>query len=724
MKKDEAGGKLVEQKENIENKRRSRSMAVLLLCLAGVLVNIAGAQLALALRLPVFLDSVGTVAAAVLGGYLPGVLVGFLTNLFNGIRDYTTVYYNSISVLIALFASWAAKHGWLRKPGRIAATVLVLVLIGGGLGSVLTWNLYGGGIGEGIAAPLAHAFYDSGRLGMFAAQLGADLLIDLADKTITVLLVLLLLRLLPEALKGLLSTDRRDTLAGAAAPRLISLRAKVLVLISAAAFLVTVAVTGICLSLYNDAIVQEESKMAYGVANTAMNCFDPDRVDEYIALGEAAPGYTESESRLAAIAASTEDIEYVYVYKILEDGCHVVFDPDTEETEGGDPGEVIPFDESFFPLVPALLAGEPIEPLISDDTFGWLLTIYLPVKDSSGKTACYVGVDISMRSLSATRNIFLARVISLFFGFFILILAVGAWEADRGVIRPINAMAAATSEFASNSEDARQYSVQRINELDVRTGDEIENLYHAIQTTTSDVVRYIADVQAKSRQIAQMQNGLILVLAEMVESRDKCTGNHVRNTALYAEMIMRQMQKDGTYSDVLTDDFVYDVVSSAPLHDIGKVKISDTLLNKPGRLTDEEFMQMKDHTVVGGEIIDRAINMMAGSMGDYLTEARNLTLYHHERWDGKGYPEGLKGEEIPVSARIMAVADVFDALIAKRSYKEGFPFEKAIDIITSESGTHFDPVVVDAFLKCKEEARRVSREANEKIAQEMSQEGK
>ena len=127
---------------------------------------------------------------------------------------------------------------------------------------------------------------------------------------------------------------------------------------------------------------------------------------------------------------------------------------------------------------------------------------------------------------------------------------------------------------------------------------------------------------------------------------------------------------------------------------------------------------MKCHTLRGTEIIDRAIGMVSDDSTDYLKEARNLTLYHHERWDGKGYPKGLKGEEIPLSARIMAVADVFDALVARRSYKEGFPFDTAIDIIRKESGTHFDPEVVEAFLQCQDEARTIAEQANRKSLEE------
>ena len=158
---------------------------------------------------------------------------------------------------------------------------------------------------------------------------------------------------------------------------------------------------------------------------------------------------------------------------------------------------------------------------------------------------------------------------------------------------------------------------------------------------------------------------------------------------------------------MLTDKYVEDVINSAPLHDVGKIQIPDDVLNKPGKLTEEEFERMKKHTSAGGEIIQQAIGAISEDTSGYLKEAGNLARYHHEKWDGTGYPEGLSGEDIPLSARVMAVADVFDALVSKRSYKDGFPFEKAMNIIREGTGTHFDPNVVKAFLESEEQVRAV-----------------
>ena len=226
--------------------------------------------------------------------------------------------------------------------------------------------------------------------------------------------------------------------------------------------------------------------------------------------------------------------------------------------------------------------------------------------------------------------------------------------------------------------------------------------------TLAETAGYIDDVREKGEEIAHIQNGLIFVLADMVESRDKNTGDHIRKTAAYVDLILRKMKESGKYDDILTKEYMEDVVSSAPLHDVGKIKVSDVILNKPGRLTDEEFEIMKTHTTAGEEIINRAMALVSDS--DYLKEAKNLATYHHEKWNGSGYPCGLKGEEIPLSARIMAIADVFDALVSRRSYKEPFTYEKAFEIIEEGAGQHFDPEIAKLFLASKEEAIEIAEE--------------
>ena len=542
------------------------------------------------------------------------------------------------------------------------------------------------------------------------------MLIDLADKTITVVIIALVLKLLPARLRDRfyfygwqqapLSSQAQQAV-DAKNARGISLRVKIILLVAAATLVTAMVVTAISFIHYRTAAINEQTELAQGVVQVMQDTIDHDRIDEYIEQGEAAEGYLEVEAVLKHLMDSTENIEYCYVYRILEDGCHVVFDPDTDDLPGEDPGAIVGFDNAFDKYLPDLLAGKPIEPVVSNETYGWLLTIYDPVYDSNGVCQCYAAVDINMSHIATSGYQFLARVISLFFGFFIMILTVGIWLAEYNIILPINSMALTSGRFAYDSESAREGALESIEALDIRTGDEIENLYHSMVKTTEDMVKFIAQMERQNQVIGKLQNGLILVLADMVESRDQCTGDHVRKTAAYTRIIMDQLRKEGVYLDQLTDEFVYDVENSAPLHDVGKIQVPDAILNKPGKLTDEEFEIMKTHTTAGSEIIARAMDMVSEGTSGYLKEAMNLAHYHHEKWNGRGYPCGLKGQDIPLSARIMAVADVFDALVSRRSYKEGFPYEKAMAIIQEGSGSHFDPAVAGAFMRAGDEVRRV-----------------
>lgn len=696
-------------KEELNRQRRNNA----LLCVASILVNVVGSFVSSKLGCPLYLDSIGTIFASALGGFLPGIVTGFLTNVLKGFWDLSSIYYIPINIMLALVMAFFARRGkWARFP-QILLLLICLAFVGGGIGSVLTWYLYNssftaGAFGESLLAR---------GVSPFIAQIASDFSLDLADKAISLLVLLIALRLLPASVKDAFSADRisavrQDTI------RRYSLRTKVLLLFAGLMLIVAIAVTGITISLFHDSVIEENAGLAYSAARIAAGTFDPDRVQEYIELGDEAEGYAEIDAALARIAQSSDDINYVYVYQIREDGCHVVFDPDTDEGPGSDPGEIMGFDEAFMDVLPTLLEGGEIDPIISNETFGWLLSVYVPVFDSQGVCQCYVGVDISMPRLRATEHVFQTQMISLFLGFTLFVTALGIQLAENSLIRPINSISSATTAFAKRSVDAQDEGLAAITSLNIRTGDEIENLYHAIFSTAKEVVQSINDIQHKNEQITRLQSGLIMVLADMVESRDKCTGNHVRNTASYVSLILNRMREKGMYPDVLTEEYITDVVSSAPLHDVGKIKVPDALLNKPGKLTEEEFSLMKQHTIAGGEIIDSAISLVADDSSLYLNEAKKLTLYHHERWDGKGYPYGIKGEEIPLSARVMAVADVFDALVSRRSYKEGFPVDKALSIIMEESGTHFDPEVVEAFMECQDQARAIAEAANIKSAKE------
>lgn len=335
------------------------------------------------------------------------------------------------------------------------------------------------------------------------------------------------------------------------------------------------------------------------------------------------------------------------------------------------------------------------------------VTIYISVGVFAQLIASEGGVAVAA-ALQGFEREFIVRVISMSLGFLILILAAGIWFAKYHIIYPLNTIVYRSKRFDFSDEQSRMRNVEKIRDIGIHTGDEIENLYFAFLQSIEETMVNFTYMKQRAEMLDQFQSGLIMVLADLVENRDASSGDHVRKTATYVGIVMYKMREMGFYADQLTDKFISDVIKSAPLHDIGKIQIPDAILRKPGKLTDEEFEIMKQHTKFGATVIQQALDTLPYS--DYLMEARNLTAYHHEKWNGKGYPDGLAGEEIPLAARVMAVADVFDALVSKRCYKEPFSFEEAMDIILKDAGTHFDPKVAEAFIAASDEVRKASEQ--------------
>ncbi len=211
---------------------------------------------------------------------------------------------------------------------------------------------------------------------------------------------------------------------------------------------------------------------------------------------------------------------------------------------------------------------------------------------------------------------------------------------------------------------------------------------------------FLMSLTEHNQKIISMQQHTIGSFADLIESRDDSTGQHVKRTSNIVSVIVNGMKEQGIYKEQMTNEFCDLLCQAAPLHDIGKIKIPDSILCKPGKLTDEEFEMIKTHTTAGAEIISKSLTELEEE--EFIQMAKDIALYHHEKWDGTGYPTGISKDEIPISARVMAVADVFDALITKRCYKDAIGINEAFGIIEEGRGTHFDPLIVDVFLGQKE----------------------
>ena len=668
-----------------------------------------------------FLDSIGTMVAAAIGGYFPGVLVALSTNIIFFVTAPPSVYYVVLNILIALTVTFIVRIYQEKKVPFIKLFVpwiLLVSLCDSFLGSIITYAQ--GNISphhDGMIDNIVIFFMDNYGLNFFVAHFISNFFVHLVDKSLSAIVAILIIKFFPAGLKNdirnigwLQKPLSSSELKKITVPswRKMSVKTKIIIGLSLTCIAITLVISIMSRMLFVSYMEDKYKEEAQGISRLIASTIEPDRVDSYIRLGENAAGYTKTENLLYNVSYITPNIHYIFVYKVSEDGYTVVFDLDTEETKGEDPGTHVDFDKSVYPYVDKMIAGEEFDPYITDDeNIGYFLTSLSPVYDSSGNCICYAGVDVSMEDFQIYEKQFLLKLLSLCAGFMIMIITAGLWFSEYHIIYPVNTIVKTADAFDYSGESARIQNVENVRNLSIHTGDEIENLYFAfLQTIEENMINYSSMLQ-KSKDLDEVQTKLIMVLADLVENRDSSTGDHIRKTATYTGIIMYKMREMGYYTDVLTDEYIDSVIKSAPLHDIGKIRISDSILNKPGKLTDEEFEIMKQHTTYGAQVIEQCISTLSGS--NFLGEAKNIAKYHHEKWNGKGYPEGLSGEDIPLSARIMAVADVFDALISKRVYKDAFSFDKAMEIIKEDSGTHFDPKVAEAFLAASAQVREAAR---------------
>jgi len=213
-------------------------------------------------------------------------------------------------------------------------------------------------------------------------------------------------------------------------------------------------------------------------------------------------------------------------------------------------------------------------------------------------------------------------------------------------------------------------------------------------------------LKQRTEKLLRLQNSMTSVLADMVENRDKLTGEHITRTTEYIKILLNAMVKHGLYTDEMKGWDFDVIISSSRMHDLGKIVVTDLILNKPGNLTDEEFEIIKTHAAEGEKIIDEIIKKSGDE--SFLQNAKLFAGCHHEKWNGTGYPRGLKGTDIPLQGRIMTIADVYDALVSERSYKKAFTHEKAVEIILENKGKQFDPKIVDIFIEVNSLFKKVN----------------
>ena len=688
---------------------------LLLITVGAVILNTLLSFILFKLGLPLYFDTIGTIAVAAITGYLfPAICTAVFTNILCSLFYWPAIYLSFFNALIAVITIVFIKKKTSRIIGRLFLYVPVVTLISAFSVSILQYSLYGQN-DISLAARNALSFSSASSVPYFLSLCITNFMFYCIEKWTICIFVLILILLIPKNYlnkfdesswsQKIVSDTARQYILQNQQTMKNPLHKRITLTFVITAMILVFMTEAIALRLYFDNTKKEKTQRAYSCVNLAANFLDATRIDDYLKYGPEAAGYTETRDQFSTILKSFEDVAYLYVLKIEKDGGRFIID--TDEDEPYAPGELVPFDPEFEKYLPALFEGKEIDPVESDNILGWLLTVYQPVRNAEGETVCYIGADVSMRYVAGYMGKFILKVFLIMAGFFIVIISYTIWSIGKNMSYPISAIAACVDRFSDSTEEqeALEENVKLIRSLDIQSGDEIQKLYDAICRMTLSQTEQLRDIRRLSESTVTMQDGLIITMADMVENRDSDTGAHVQKTSAYVKIIVEGLKKKGYYPQKITPKFMSDVVRSAPLHDVGKINISDSVLNKPGKLTDEEFAIMKTHTTAGKIILEKAISTVQGE--NYLKEARNMAAYHHERWDGKGYPEGLHGEVIPLSARIMAVADVFDALASPRVYKPAFPLEKALAILQEGSGSQFDPKCVEVFMDALPEVKMI-----------------
>lgn len=703
-------------------KIRSSFWIRILLCIFGIIVNVLMAFLMNRFGLHLFLDTIGTIAVSAMGGLFPGIFTAVATNAICALFSFNYIYYGFVNAIVAILTAWFVRKHAYKNFGKVLLFILALALISGGLSAIINWNLLNGAKAA-KASEMTTIIASSIKISLFWAYFLYNILINFLDKSIAVFISWILMIIMPDSiLKNIeegswkqrpIEQKEIDNLNSWGKGMRHSMRRRTTLVIVVTSILLVIVTGWSGIRLYFAKTKEGMTIDALNALKLVVTLVDAEDVREVLRDGNSAESYQEVKQVLQQVINSFSSVEHMSVVEFNQKQGRIIYDITTAEAAPREKRTILEYDELITPVLTRLFAGEIISPIEHGDINGWVRSVYYPINDAEGNCLCYVIADVSITFMADYMQDFIIRSLLILFGFFILVIANNMWYTNVFMVYPIRSMAKCVDDFSSLGYEQEQLdkNVKNIRALDIRTEDEVERLYQSICKMTLNLSEQMRDLRRLSEATARMQDGLIITMADMVEKRDSDTGEHIQKTALYVKIIVEGLKKKGYYAEKITPKFISDVVRSAPLHDIGKINISDGILNKPGKLTPEEFEIMKTHTTAGKKIMEDAISTVSGE--NYLKEARNMAAYHHERWDGKGYPEGLHGEVIPLSARIMAVADAFDALTSPRIYKPAFPLDKALAIITEEAGNQFDPKCVEVFLEALPEVRVVLKKYND-----------
>ncbi|MBR4903645.1 MAG: GGDEF domain-containing protein [Selenomonadaceae bacterium] len=504
------------------------------ICAAGLLLNLVGSMITKLLNLPIYFDTSGTILIAALGSYMPGIAVGFLTNLCKAPFDHMQMYFASVSILMAILTTFFARKGFFSHFGKALILIPVLALF------------------VGSCALFIEKFLETASFLQSVNQVNLDfnknLMYDFLDKIISILLAFAILKKIPPNIKrsfrllgqrqAPLSEEMRRAVEEESYLS-FSLRTKLLLILMLSSFFISLSFGVISCLIFRDATVSDRVKAVDSIVSVVLNELDPKRIDDYLTLGRNAKDYSAVEAKLYGIKHSSTEVKYLYIYRFEEDGAHVIFDLNTTNVEADKPGMVVDFEPGILSYKDDLLSGRPVPPIITDDEYGYLMTLYKPLYDSEGKCQCYAAIDFSMNTLTEYTQGFIAHLLVLFTGCFVFIFVVGLWFIENHIILPINTMAYCAKNFSYDNVTDREKNMAMIKGLKIQTGDEIENLYSAMIRSAENIEKYLDHLQLAKVQVANMRVKVFAM--DELAHKDSLTG--VRNKTAYVGMINKLDQE-------------------------------------------------------------------------------------------------------------------------------------------------------------------------------------
>ena len=557
-----------------QNNVRTRQV---LLVTTGTLINVLLSFAAYKFGLPFFLDSLGTIlVSAVSGMLLLGILTAVITSVVCSLFYQLALYLAFANALLAIFTVWFIQKYTFKKFRRNLVYVLIASVYSAIVISLVHFAIYKQ-TQTSLITYLAHSCSSDTGLPYLLSLSLINLILQFADKSISCLIVVTIFRFIPKEkfniynlgawLQRPLTEQELNEIKNMRKKVKRTLRSRTTNTLVITSFMVMFLTGWTGLSIYSNNEKAKKTETAWSTVRTVASIIDVDKIDDFLLYGNDAEGYNETSELLSKMFRCSTDIAYLYVVKPEGINGRFIFDVDTRFIDPDAeppyvPGELVPFEESFKPYFKDMLEGKEIGPIETDDVWGWLLTVYYPVKDSQGNMKCYVGADVSLKYIADYTVVFFLKIILTMAGFFILIVAFALWKTGVYTSIPISSISSCLERFALSGEDQAKLdeNVKIIRSLDIHTQDEVERLYSAICEMTLKQAEQMRDIRHLSESTLKMQDGLIITMADMVESRDSDTGAHVQKTSEYVKIIVEGLKKKGYYAQKITPKFMSDVV--------------------------------------------------------------------------------------------------------------------------------------------------------------------